>query len=304
MEARLNALHGALKEAQALLAEATTAAEADRRARAAAERACAAAEDAASRVQREAEQRLQRAEAASSAAAVQVAEFRRALAGVERERDELAAERAQRERASREAAAAVAGARRRTGDGGLQPGAAERSASLLSSAGSAGLASPAEGGLPSPLPSVRLRDTLEPTDVLYLKNGLWVGGWVGDRRACGAMACLHCHCCAALARRHSAAFHPPTPIPASGCATTAVVLKFVDAHVRCGEWLTWEMCWLGVGVDGVMPSSLLLTDACISLTTDHYPPPLLIAAGAHRSAKCCCRRWPPCFEHRQASTGC
>ena len=72
VEARLNALHGALKEAQARLADATAAAAAHQRARAAAERAAESAQDAAGRQQREAEQRVQRAEAAASAASVQV----------------------------------------------------------------------------------------------------------------------------------------------------------------------------------------------------------------------------------------
>lgn len=72
VEARLNALHGALKEAQAQLADAAAAAQAHQRARAAAERAAEAAADAAGRQQREGEQRVQRAEAAASAAAVQV----------------------------------------------------------------------------------------------------------------------------------------------------------------------------------------------------------------------------------------
>jgi len=106
---------------------------------------------------------------------VQVAEFRKALAGVERERDQLLAEKEQRERAANEAAAVVASARRRTGDGGLS---AERRSSLPSAASGA-LPSPSawfgggggEAPLPSPLPSVRQRDTLEATDVLYLKNG-------------------------------------------------------------------------------------------------------------------------------------
>ena len=118
-----------------------------------------------------------------------MAEFRKALAGVERERDQLQAEKEQRERAAREAAAAVAGARRRGGDGGL---AAERRQSL-GSAASGALPSPsswfgggggADGGeapLPSPLPSVRQRDTLEPTDVLYLKNGGGGRGWCRSR---------------------------------------------------------------------------------------------------------------------------
>lgn len=173
-EARLSALLTAQKEAQAQLTDAKAAAESDRRARTAAERAAEAAEASASRQQRESEQRVQRAEAAAAAAALQVSEFRRALAGVERERDELAAERAQRERASREAAAAVAGARRRTGDGGLAAdGSSSERVSSLAGAGSAALPSPASSdALPSPLPSVRLRDTLESTDVLYLKNVL------------------------------------------------------------------------------------------------------------------------------------
>lgn len=72
VEARLNALHGALKEAQAQLADAVATSQAHQRARAAAERAAEAAEDAAGRQQRESEQRMQRAEAAASAAAVQV----------------------------------------------------------------------------------------------------------------------------------------------------------------------------------------------------------------------------------------
>lgn len=110
--------------------------------------------------------------------AVQVAEFRKALSDVERERDQLLAEKEQRERAARDAAAVVASARRRGGDGGL---AAERRSSLASAASGA-LPSPSawfgggsggggEAPLPSPLPSVRHRDTLEATDVLYLKNG-------------------------------------------------------------------------------------------------------------------------------------
>ncbi len=72
VEARLNALHGALKEAQAQLADAVATCQAHQRARAAAERAAEAAEDSAGRQQRESEQRMQRAEAAASAAAVQV----------------------------------------------------------------------------------------------------------------------------------------------------------------------------------------------------------------------------------------
>ncbi|PRW20931.1 Golgi-localized GRIP domain-containing [Chlorella sorokiniana] len=175
VEARLNALHGALKEAQSQLADAVAASQAHQRARASAERAAAAAEDAAGRQQRESEQRMQRAQAAASAAAVQVAEFRKALSGVERERDQLLAEKEQRDRAAREAAAVVASARRRGGDGGL---AAERRSSL-GSAASGALPSPSswfgsgsEAPLPSPLPSVRQRDTLEATDVLYLKNVL------------------------------------------------------------------------------------------------------------------------------------
>ena len=107
----------------------------------------------------------------------QVAEFRKALAGVERERDQLLAEKEQRERATREAAAVVASARRRGGDGGLS---AERRSSLASAASGAlpspsawfgGAGGGSEAPLPSPLPSVRQRDTLEATDVLYLKNG-------------------------------------------------------------------------------------------------------------------------------------
>lgn len=227
MEARLNALHGALKEAQSQLADAVAASQAHQRARAEAERAAATAEDTASRLQREGEQRVQRAEAAASAAAVQVggseegyaggcgraagaqasahshrnahahvvarsdtaqcqpfaptvaqvAEFRKALAGVERERDQLLAEKEQRERATREAAAVVASARRRGGDGGLS---AERRSSLAPAASGAlpspsawfgGAGGGSEAPLPSPLPSVRQRDTLEATDVLYLKNG-------------------------------------------------------------------------------------------------------------------------------------
>ena len=245
-EARLSALLTAQKEAQAQLAAATAAGEADRRARAAAERAAEVAEAAAARQQREAEQRVQRAEAAAAAAAVQVSEFRRALAGVERERDELAAERAQHERAAREAAAAVASARRRTGDGGLavNGGGAERAGSSLSlaGAGSAALPSPGGGGgLPSPLPSVRLRDTLEPTDVLYLKNVLlrfldahvrW-GAWSGAR--CEGWICpldADCACdCAPDAgwgslcgRPTVRAARPARPRPRSGRAQECEVL--------------------------------------------------------------------------------
>lgn len=143
-----------------------------------------------------------------------MAEFRKALAGVERERDQLLAEKEQRERAAKEAAAVVASARRRAGDGGLS---AERRSSLASAASGA-LPSPSawfggggggEAPLPSPLPSVRQRDTLEATDVLYLKNGeltacqllpqsvwrrrLWTGGrecmgWNGWTASC-APAC-------------------------------------------------------------------------------------------------------------------
>lgn len=181
VEARLNALHSALKEAQAQLADAKAAAEAHRAGREAAERRSTAAEDTAARHQREAEQRLQRLEAAASAAAVQVAEFREALAAVERERDQLLAEKQDRERAGKEAAAAVAAARRRTGSGILP--AAEASAGLAAAAATHGLPSPGgpagsngrrhsvSGDSPAaPLPVVKQRDVLEQTDVLYLKN--------------------------------------------------------------------------------------------------------------------------------------
>ncbi|PSC74921.1 zinc ion binding [Micractinium conductrix] len=167
VEARLAALQSALKEAQAQLAEASSAAESHRTARLAAERNAAAAEDGAARRQREAEQRAQRAEAAASAAAVQLAEFREALAAAERERDSLLAEKQDREKAARHAAAAVAGARRRTGSGGLQ------SAGAAAGGGGADGAlrrQSSEASLPSPLPTVKQRDTLESTDVLYLKN--------------------------------------------------------------------------------------------------------------------------------------
>ncbi|KAL4451570.1 hypothetical protein ABPG75_007232 [Micractinium tetrahymenae] len=173
VEARLSALHAALKEAQTQLAEATAAAEAHRSARASAEAQAAAAEDTCVRRQREAEQRAQRAEAAASAAAVQVGEFREALSAVERERDALLAEKQERERAAKQAAAAVAAARRRTGSGALQPGDTLSAALAAASNGGSGAAASRQDSsdaLPSPLPAVKQRDVLESTDVLYLKN--------------------------------------------------------------------------------------------------------------------------------------
>lgn len=199
IEARLSALHAALKEAQAQLAEAAAAADAHRGARASAEARAAAAEDACARRQREAEQRAQRAEAAASAAAVQVGEFREALSAVERERDLLAAEKQERERAAKQAAAAVAAARRRAGSGALQP--ADVAAAAAAASNGSGTMASRQGtadALPSPLPAVKQRDVLESTDVLYLKNVVlkfidaqlrWlVGGWQS-----GWPAAIH-HC--------------------------------------------------------------------------------------------------------------
>ncbi|KAL4428842.1 hypothetical protein ABPG77_005280 [Micractinium sp. CCAP 211/92] len=171
VEARLSALHTALKDAQAQLAEAVAAAEAHRAARAGAEARAAAAEDTATRRQREAEQQAQRAEAAASAAAVQVAEFREALSAAERERDVLLAEKQERERAAKQAAATVAAARRRAGSGALQPADAQAAvAAALSNGGGFGATRQASSELHSPLPAVKQRDVLESTDVLYLKN--------------------------------------------------------------------------------------------------------------------------------------
>lgn len=183
VEARLGALMAALKDAQAQAAEASAAAESHRGARVVAEDSAARHQREAARQQREHEQRTQRAEAAASAAAVQVAEFREALAAAERERDQLLAEKGQRERASREAAAAVAAARRRTGSGSLQSLDMDAAAAVQQQLqGQAGLGNGSSGGgrrhslqpggdaPPSPLPAVKQRDVLETTDVLYLKN--------------------------------------------------------------------------------------------------------------------------------------
>jgi hypothetical protein len=234
VEARLAAMHSALKEAQGQLAGERAAGEAHRGARAAAERAAAAAQDRAERQQREAEQRLQRLEAAASAASVQMAEFRTALAQVERERDQLAAEKAERERAAREAAAAVAGARRRAGSGALP--AAE---------GAAAQASPAGSGEapPSPLPVLKQREQLEPTDVLYLKNVMlkFIDAhirqaahrdcccrkrWAACFRVCRPCWCLHCRPGAmrCIVRRSWAACPALAPAPREALLSSCCAL--------------------------------------------------------------------------------
>eukprot|EP00887_Chlorella_sp_A99_P007841 scaffold20.g7841.t1 len=174
VEARLAAMHAALKAAEQRAADEAVARQADAAARQAAEVTAAAAEDTCSRTLREARQREQRLEAAASAATAQVSEFRKALVALERERDELLVDKRQWEAAHVAAAQAVAAARCRTGSGALpEPG------------GGAG-GPPAGGGrspsiseetkvLPPPgllSPRRPMPEQLDTTELLFLKNVL------------------------------------------------------------------------------------------------------------------------------------
>jgi hypothetical protein len=108
-------------------------------------------------------------------AALQVDEFRSALRQLERERDSLREEKDARDKAAAATSAALAAATRRAGSGSL----GELMAAGANGFGGAGHAG---GGLQTPA-ILGGRASLDPTDLLYLKNVLlkFVDAQLGGR---------------------------------------------------------------------------------------------------------------------------